>query len=640
MSRRADSEAPAGSRASSTKLPQTRLGDGRPLAPTTRGFFEQRLGHDFRNVRVHDDSAAHAAAAREGARAFAHGSDIAFAAGQLDVSRATGRALLAHELAHVVQQQRGGPTPQRGDAAEAGAARAAAQIDRGGRIAVSGATSVGLARDDTTAAHAGGASGEPNAAFALGKMGFEIVVGPGGPQGHKLTAAGFDIVAFNRTTGEVWIVDNKASGGIGNVRDASAITRNLATNLDTTLNEVKALPDFPGKDLVLSKLQGAKAAVAGGEKLPAGVELVVTNAGGYHKGVGKTLADKGVKFVDVVGEATIAAREKDLAKARAEGVRTGRPVSHEGTRKAGEKVRQQNEEAARSQQAQAAAKARTEPAAKPAPPAATAAPKAAGSAKPAAKSGAQRAINEDFQTSGSVKYTDRYGGTGGPPPATIRSRNAGRAPVYGAALAEFLPRAMNALQDRGIRHRVAVDLLGQWSKVVQWRRENPNEWIVAVVSLQEWEQPDPTGQVARAVNYATFYHGATRADALAQADNVLRAGVPKGWREVGPFLGEIPPTQDLQEVRDKLDEEKCFIATACYGSMLAPQVVLLREFRDVALARCAGGRAFIRFYYRRSPPVARYLARRRTLRAGVRWALLAPIVAAVGASRGAWSVER
>ena len=76
---------------------------GRSLDPDVLRHMESRLGFDFSGVRVHDDAAAAASARAVGARAFTTGADIAFSE-SLDSSSSEGRHLLAHELAHVVQQ--------------------------------------------------------------------------------------------------------------------------------------------------------------------------------------------------------------------------------------------------------------------------------------------------------------------------------------------------------------------------------------------------------------------------------------------------------------------------------------------------------------------------------------------------------
>jgi hypothetical protein len=77
---------------------------GAPLPADLRSYFEPRFGHDFSRVRIHDNAAAGAAAQSIHARAFTLGRDIAFAPGEYAPRTMQGRRLLAHELAHVVQQ--------------------------------------------------------------------------------------------------------------------------------------------------------------------------------------------------------------------------------------------------------------------------------------------------------------------------------------------------------------------------------------------------------------------------------------------------------------------------------------------------------------------------------------------------------
>ncbi len=66
------------------------------------------------------------------------------------------------------------------------------------------------------------------------------------------------------------------------------------------------------------------------------------------------------------------------------------------------------------------------------------------------------------------------------------------------------------------------------------------------------------------------------------------------------------------------DSGGCFIATAAYGSELAPRVETLRRFRDKHLLTNAAGKSFVEFYYRHSPPIAEYIRQRESLRAVVR----------------------
>ena len=80
---------------------------GRPLEPGLRQEMEGRFGHDFSRVRVHSGSEAEQSARDANAYAYTVGSDIVFGAGQLSPETRGGRRLIAHELAHVVQQETG-----------------------------------------------------------------------------------------------------------------------------------------------------------------------------------------------------------------------------------------------------------------------------------------------------------------------------------------------------------------------------------------------------------------------------------------------------------------------------------------------------------------------------------------------------
>ena len=80
---------------------------GRALEMTTREFFEPRLGRDLGGVRVHTDDQAAASASAVGASAYTVGRDVVFGRNQYAPTSQSGRHLLAHELAHVAQQETG-----------------------------------------------------------------------------------------------------------------------------------------------------------------------------------------------------------------------------------------------------------------------------------------------------------------------------------------------------------------------------------------------------------------------------------------------------------------------------------------------------------------------------------------------------
>jgi Domain of unknown function (DUF4157) len=77
---------------------------GSPLEPKLRGEMEHRFGHDFSKVRIHAGLSASRSADAMDAHAYTVGHDIAFGAGKFAPQAQEGRQLIAHELAHVIQQ--------------------------------------------------------------------------------------------------------------------------------------------------------------------------------------------------------------------------------------------------------------------------------------------------------------------------------------------------------------------------------------------------------------------------------------------------------------------------------------------------------------------------------------------------------
>lgn len=120
---------------------------GHPLDTAALSDFQASFGHDFSSVRVHADERAAASAASLSARAYTIGRHVVFGRGEYAPRTSTGRHLLGHELAHVVQQSRGGPTSSgaQDPSLEAAADHAANQASRGVPVRVAGSSAVGIA---------------------------------------------------------------------------------------------------------------------------------------------------------------------------------------------------------------------------------------------------------------------------------------------------------------------------------------------------------------------------------------------------------------------------------------------------------------------------------------------------------------
>jgi hypothetical protein len=88
---------------------------GRALPGTARSHLESAFGRDFSRVRVHSDTMAAQSARAVAARAYTLGQHIVFDHGQYDTDSPAGMHLLAHELAHTVQQDGNSALQRSGD---------------------------------------------------------------------------------------------------------------------------------------------------------------------------------------------------------------------------------------------------------------------------------------------------------------------------------------------------------------------------------------------------------------------------------------------------------------------------------------------------------------------------------------------
>ncbi|MBL9135486.1 MAG: DUF4157 domain-containing protein [Verrucomicrobiales bacterium] len=126
-------------------------GAGVPLPIATRGWMESAFDQDFSGVRIHAGEAAARAANSLGARAFTVGQEMFFGRGEFEPSTREGRQLIAHELAHTVQQRHqpvAGPGESASSAgAELEATAAARSAAEGHSTGVAARTPVRVARE-------------------------------------------------------------------------------------------------------------------------------------------------------------------------------------------------------------------------------------------------------------------------------------------------------------------------------------------------------------------------------------------------------------------------------------------------------------------------------------------------------------
>jgi hypothetical protein len=312
--------------------------------------MEARFGENFANVRVRNDSQAHEDAERLDAKAYTVGESVTFSADRFSPHTSEGKRLLAHELAHVVQQRRGGHSPALDPQAphESAADQAADAVVHGAaHVNVAGATGVGVARepedkpkkkktkrakkDDDRRRTPPVRTPLPNGKGAdkveitdplkiqgvLGEVGvrFELYSNPtwnnlgGGAEtsSSRISMArktrwgetgGIDYLVENILTGRLVIGEQKALGST-TFDNATATTVNLEKNIKNSIERLRAgiksgkvhPEEVENVENIIERLTQTQRALERGTSIPEEVVFELTSVGGKSTKIGKGYID-------------------------------------------------------------------------------------------------------------------------------------------------------------------------------------------------------------------------------------------------------------------------------------------------------------------------------------------------------------
>jgi hypothetical protein len=203
---------------------------------------------------------------------------------------------------------------------------------------------------------------------------------------------------------------------------------------------------------------------------------------------------------------------------------------------------------------------------------------------------------------------------------------------------------------------------GSWAAVIDQNGETLTQWIEnaeAVVTYDIWGWIYVSGNVTGVIN-VDFWEG-QEGRQLSPTIKLSTGDTSGSYVQITDTIEAPPGTTHLRvcllgtgwsdgdEVRfDEIGvwppgggfwdwlRDRCFIATAAYGTETAPELNILRDFRDQVLLENAAGSHFVEAYYKLSPPVANFIAENGFVRAIVREVLVDSLVNLLQWSQVLW----
>jgi len=177
------------------------------------------------------------------------------------------------------------------------------------------------------------------------------------------------------------------------------------------------------------------------------------------------------------------------------------------------------------------------------------------------------------------------------------------------------------------------DRAGAWSnlgKALVKRYEDMTDTAKTHVALAAWEEVE--SKAIKALEKAILLGDSNGSTLLARAKMAMYTDDARKARRHAKQVLNRNPTKGQKEIAEHILGKVgsgCFIATAAYASDSHDNVLLLSDFRDRFLLRCAPGRLFVKTYYWFSPSVSVFVENNSVVAWFVRTALLGPASALV-----------